>query len=296
VLDARWRLAGPPGIDDYRAGHVPGAVYIDLDDALSGKPGAGGSGGRHPLPSTAAFQEAMRAVGVSDDRAVVVYDDGDGLPAARAWWVLRYYGHPSVRVLDGGFAAWTKAGLPVTAALDLPGPPAAASDCPGPSAAASDCPGPSAAASDCPGPSAAAVPDVVAGNFTARPGHMPVIDADGAAALARDGVLIDVRTPERYRGETEPIDPVAGHIPGAVNLPIGDTAYPGGTYRSAAGLTEAFAAVGADPSRQVGAYCGSGVTAARGVLALTIAGIPASLYVGSWSDWISDPSRPIATS
>jgi thiosulfate/3-mercaptopyruvate sulfurtransferase len=197
----------------------------------------------------------MRAVGVSDDRAVVVYDDGDGLPAARAWWVLRYYGHPSVRVLDGGFAAWTKAGLPVTASM----------------------------------------PDAVAGDFTARAGHMPVIDAVGAAALAPDGILVDVRTPERYRGETEPVDPVAGHIPGAVNLPIAGTANPDGTYRSPADLTAAFAAIGVDPSQQVGAYCGSGVTAARAVLALTIAGIPASLYVGSWSDWISDPSRPVAT-
>jgi thiosulfate/3-mercaptopyruvate sulfurtransferase len=253
VLDARWRLAGPPGLDDYRAGHVPGAVYIDLERALSGKPGAGG---RHPLPSPAAFQDAMRAAGVSDDRAVVVYDDGDGLPAARAWWVLRYYGHPSVRVLDGGFAAWTRTALPVTTS----------------------------------------VPDTVTGDFTARPGDLPLLDAAGAAALARDGILVDVRTPERYRGETEPVDPVAGHIPGAVNFPIAGTASPDGTgtYRSPADLAEAFAAIGAGPSQQVGAYCGSGVTAARGVLALMIAGIPASLYVGSWSDWISDPSRPIA--
>ncbi len=253
VLDARWRLAGPPGLDDYRAGHVPGAVYIDLDRALSGKPGAGG---RHPLPSSDAFQDAMRAAGVRDDGAVVVYDDGDGLPAARTWWVLRYYGHPSVRVLDGGFAAWTRTGLPVTTSA----------------------------------------PDTVAGDFTARPGHMPLLDAAGAAALARDGILIDVRTPERYRGETEPVDPVAGHIPGAVNFPIAGTADPDGTgaYRSPADLAAAFAAIGAGPSQQVGAYCGSGVTAARGVLALAIAGIPASLYVGSWSDWISDPSRPIA--
>lgn len=254
VIDARWRLAGPPGIDDYRAGHIPGAVYLDLDEALSGPPGPG----RHPLPSAVAFQASMRAAGVRCGVPVVVYDDGDALPAARAWWLLRYFGHDQVRVLDGGFPAWQRAGLPVSAAM----------------------------------------PAVAAGDFTARPGGMPLLDADAAAALASSGTLIDVRAGERYRGETEPIDPVAGHIPGAVNLPISETANPDGTFRSADELTATFAALGlgADvPQADVGAYCGSGVTAARGVLALAIAGIPAALYVGSWSDWISDPTRPIAT-
>ncbi|HZR52141.1 MAG TPA: sulfurtransferase [Streptosporangiaceae bacterium] len=272
VLDARWRLAGPPGVDDYRAGHIPGAVYLDLDRDLSAPPGPG----RHPLPSSLAFQASMRLAGVSSGVPVVVYDDGDALPAARAWWLLRYFGHSHVRVLDGGFPAWQRAGLPISVA----------------------------------------VPSVPVGDFTARPGGMPLLDADAAAELASgDGVLIDVRTGERYRGETEPIDPVAGHIPGAVNLPISETANGDGTFRSADELAETFAALGVShagvggphtgvgvphagvgvPHAGVGAYCGSGVTAARGVLALAIAGIPAALYVGSWSDWISDPTRPIAT-
>ena len=268
VLDVRWRLAGPPGIDSYHAGHVPLAVFVDLDRDLSGTPGPGG---RHPLPSAASFQTAMRAAGVRDGHPVVVYDDGDSVPAARAWWLLRYFGHDRIRVLDGGYRAWTEAGGSVTAADAL-----------------------------------AAVP---AGDFVARPGGMPVVDASGAAALARDGVLIDVRTPERYRGEHEPVDPVAGHIPGAVNVPVAETGNADGTFKEPAELAKLFASAGVSPpgavgsgavgsgavgSGAVGAYCGSGVTAARGVLALALAGLPAALYVGSWSNWITDSSRPIA--
>ncbi|HEX6528050.1 MAG TPA: sulfurtransferase [Streptosporangiaceae bacterium] len=271
VLDVRWRLAGPPGIESYRAGHVPLAVFVDLDRDLSG---AAGPGGRHPLPSPASFQAAMRAAGVRDGYPVVVYDDGDSVPAARAWWLLRYFGHDRVRVLDGGFRAWADSGLEVTAADVAPAP------------------GDSAGwrGDDPPYPP-----------FVARPGGMPVVDASGAAALARDGVLIDVRTPERYRGKHEPVDPVAGHIPGAVNVPITETGNADGTFKAPAELAKLFASVsaggggpGASGSGAVGAYCGSGVTAARGVLALALAGIPAALYVGSWSNWITDPSRPVA--
>jgi thiosulfate/3-mercaptopyruvate sulfurtransferase len=252
IIDARWRLGGPPGIDDYNVGHIPGAAYINLSHDLSGTPGPQG---RHPLPDTAVFQAVMRAAGVWDGHAVVVYDDGDGLPAARTWWSLRYFGHDDVRVLDGGYRAWTAAGLDSTTPV--------------------------------PGGN---------GDFTASPGHMPVLDVAGAQALARDGLLLDVRAAERYRGETEPIDPVAGHIPGAVNAPIANTANPDGTYRPPAELREYFASLRtAAPNADgaVGTYCGSGVTAARGVLALALAGIPAALYVGSWSNWIADPSRPI---
>jgi len=253
VLDVRWRLGGPPGLDSYHAGHIPGAVFIDLDHDLSAPPGPGG---RHPLPGPAAFERSMRAAGVSEGQPVVVYDDGDGLPAARAWWTLRYFGHSPVRVLDGGYRAWTGAGL---------------------------------TASD-------AELAVLPGSFTARPGGMPLADAARAAALASSGVLIDVRAPERYRGETEPIDPVAGHIPGAVNVPITQTANADGTFKDPAALAAVFASAGVTPddAPEVGAYCGSGVTAARGVLALAIAGIPAALYAGSWSEWITDPSRPVA--
>jgi thiosulfate/3-mercaptopyruvate sulfurtransferase len=253
VLDVRWQLGGPPGIDSYRRGHLPTAVFTDLDRDLAGPPGPGG---RHPLPEPAAFQAAMRAAGVRQDRAVVVYDDGDSTIAARGWWTLRYYGHQNVRVLDGGYRAWVGAGLAVTQAE----------------------------------------PEPVAGDFTARPGHMPTLDAAGAQATARTGRLLDARSAERYRGETEPIDPVAGHIPGAVSAPTVGNVNADGTFVGAAELAARFAALGVTgDGTPVGAYCGSGVTAAHEVLALALAGLPAALYVGSWSNWVADPDRPVAT-
>jgi thiosulfate/3-mercaptopyruvate sulfurtransferase len=251
LLDVRWRLGGPPGLDIYREGHLPGAVFVDLDRDLAAPPGPAG---RHPLPDPAAFQEAMRAAGVSQDRPVVVYDDRDATAAARAWWLLRYHGHENVRVLDGGYRAWLAAGLPVSSAD----------------------------------------PAVKPGDFTARPSRMPVLDAAGAESTARTGLLLDARAGERYRGERELVDPVAGHIPGAVSAPTADNVNPDGTFRSTAELAARFAALGAQ-ANSVGAYCGSGVTAAHEVLALALAGIPAALYVGSWSNWITDPARPVAT-
>ena len=254
LLDVRWRLGGPPGLEAYRRGHLPGAVFTDLDRDLAGPPGRAG---RHPLPDPVAFQAAMRAAGVSSRRPVVVYDDGDAMSAARGWWTLRYFGHPDVRVLDGGYRAWTGAGLAVTAAEPAAGP----------------------------------------GDFTAEPGHLPVLDAAGAAEIARTGRLLDARAGERYRGETEPVDPVAGHIPGAVSAPTSGNVNPDGTFKDSAELTARFAALGAVPgtAAPIGSYCGSGVTAAHEVLALALAGIPAALYVGSWSDWVTDPARPMAT-
>ncbi len=249
LLDVRWRLGGPPGLDSYREGHLPGAVFIDLDRDLAAPPGPAG---RHPLPAPAAFQAAMCAAGVSEDHPVVLYDDRDATAAARGWWLLRYYGHPDVRVLDGGYQAWLAAGLPVSQADPAADP----------------------------------------GTFIARPGHLPVLDAEGAAQLARTGLLLDARAGERYRGEHEPVDPVAGHIPGAVSAPTAANLNPDGTFRGPADLADRFAAFGA--VSDVGAYCGSGVTAAHEVLALALAGIPAALYVGSWSNWITDPARPVA--
>lgn len=252
VIDVRWRLAGPPGRDDYAAGHVPGAVYLDIDTDLCGPPG---KGGRHPLPDPDDLQRVLRAAGVREGRPVVVYDLGDGLPAARAWWTLRWAGHEAVRVLDGGFPAWVAAGLPVTTE----------------------------------------VPDPAPGDLTVRPGGLPVLDAAAAGRLATEGVLIDVRAAPRYRGEVEPVDPVAGHIPGAVNLPTTDHVEAGGRLRAARALKARFAEVGVDEGVPVGAYCGSGITAAHTVLALHLAGrTDAALYVGSWSEWITDPDRPVA--
>jgi thiosulfate/3-mercaptopyruvate sulfurtransferase len=262
LLDVRWKIGGPPGIDSYRAGHMPGAVFVELDIALAGPPGAGG---RHPLPETADFEAAMRAAGVHADQRVVVCDESDGTIAARAWWLLRYHGHRQVQVLDGGFRAWQAAGMPVST---QDASPEAASD------------------------------------FTARPGHMAMVDAAGAAELAGSGILLDARAPARYRGETEPIDPVAGHIPGALSAPTAENVTAGGQFKSAAELRARFSALGVEfgadsgespGGRPVGAYCGSGVTAAHEVLALELAGSPAALYVGSWSGWIADPDRPVAT-
>jgi len=253
LLDVRWRLGGPPGIDAYCAGHLPRSVFVDLDTDLAAAPGPAG---RHPLPPAGSFQAAMRRAGVSDGGAVVVYDDADATAAARAWWLLRYFGHSGCQVLDGGYQAWLAAGGQVATGECRPG----------------------------------------AGDFTARPGHMPVLDADGAASLARRGALLDARARDRYRGEREPIDPVAGHIPGALSAPTTANIGPDGRFLPAAGLRARFAALGtAADAGLVGAYCGSGVTAAHEVLALELAGIPASLYVGSWSNWVADPARPVAT-
>ena len=252
LLDVRWRLGGPPGRDDYLAGHLPGAVFVDLDRDLAGPPGAGG---RHPLPDPVDAQAALRLLGVRDERPVVVYDGADGSVAARAWWVLRWLGHADVRVLDGGLPAWEAAGLPVeTGAVDP-----------------------------------------VPGDLTARPGAMPVLDAAGAAMVARTGRLLDARAVERYRGEVEPVDPVAGHVPGAVSAPLTGNTGDDGRFLPPDMLRERFAALGVEPGVAVGAYCGSGVNAAQTVLALELAGVAGALYVGSWSEWVTDPRRPVAT-
>jgi thiosulfate/3-mercaptopyruvate sulfurtransferase len=251
VLDCRWTLAGGADRDGYGKGHLPGAVFVDLDRELAAPPGAGG---RHPLPAPEAFQAAMRRAGVRHDRPVVAYDQGEPGGAARAWWLLGWFGHPDARVLDGGLGAWVAAGLPLTAEAADPDP----------------------------------------GDFTARPGGRSLLDAAGAARLAVAGVLLDVRAPARYQGLEEPVDPVAGHIPGARNAPMADLVGDHGLVPPAS-LRRLLDRHGARPGTPVGAYCGSGVVAAHLVLACEVVGIPASLYAGSWSDWVTDPSRPVAT-
>jgi thiosulfate/3-mercaptopyruvate sulfurtransferase len=256
VVDVQWNLtssAGPDGRDLYAAAHLPGAHHVDLDAELAGPPGPGG---RHPLPTAHAVQEAMRRCGADTESRVVVYDQGPSYAAARAWWVLRHFGLADVRVLDGGLAAWRAGGGAVTTDDTPPG-----------------------------GGTFEAVVDDCAG---------ALLDADGAAAMARDGILLDARAPERFRGETEPIDPVAGHIPGAVNAPTTDNAGTDGTFLAADELRKLFSRKGVRAGSTVGVYCGSGVTAAHEVLALHEAGIDAALYVGSWSDWITDPDRPVS--
>jgi thiosulfate/3-mercaptopyruvate sulfurtransferase len=252
VLDVRWELASGAQRDLHAEAHVPGAAFVDLDRELSGPPGPGG---RHPLPSPVDFVEAMRRAGVSREQPVVVYDAATSLAAARAWWLLRHYGHPDVRVLDGGLAAWEAAGGLLASGPETP-------------------------------PS---------GDFAGEPGSMAVLDADAAAALARAGVLLDARAAERFRGDVEPMDPVGGHIPGARNLPMAAQLDPTGRFRDPRELHDGFAAAGIGPAVDVGAYCGSGITAAHTVLALQLAGLEGALYPGSWSEWVTDPRRPVAT-
>ncbi|MHC3473121.1 sulfurtransferase [Streptomyces sp. 7R007] len=252
LLDVRWQLslAQTPfdGRAEYAAGHLPGAVYVDLDTELAAGPG---ERGRHPLPDLEVFGAAMRRAGVSAGTPVVVYDGGLGWGAARAWWLLRWTGHPDVRVLDGGLPAWE-------------------------------------------GPLETSVPTPAEGDFRPVAGETGLLDPNGAAALARSGVLLDARAGERYRGEVEPIDRVGGHIPGAVSAPTNENVGEDGRFLPAERLAERFKSLGAGEGSHVGVYCGSGVSAAHEVLALAVAGIPAALYVGSWSEWSSDPSRPVA--
>ncbi|GAA2035294.1 sulfurtransferase [Agromyces tropicus] len=255
VLDVRWTLARPDGRDAYRAGHIPTAVYVDLDGELADH-GAVGEG-RHPLPDEAAFTRAMRRWGLRDGDAAIVVDDASGMSAARAWWLLRHAGFADARLLDGGLAAWVAAGLPLEEGDVEPEP----------------------------------------GDATAAFGAMPVVDLDEADALGAGdaGVLLDARAGERYRGEVEPIDPRAGHIPGAVSAPTAENLDVDGRFRSPDELRERFAALGIDDAHPVAAYCGSGVTAAHEVAALAIAGIDAALYPGSFSQWANRPERPVAT-
>lgn len=252
LLDVRWQLGGPDQLPAYEAGHLPGAVYVDLDRELAGP---AGSGGRHPLPDPEAFGAVMRRAGVSAQTPVVVYDGGQGWAAARAWWLLRWTGHPGVRVLDGGLPAWTAAGGTVTAERVTP----------------------------------------EEGDFKPTSGAIGLLDADGAAERARAGVLLDARAGERYRGEVEPIDPVGGHIPGALSAPTAENVGPDGRFLPAAELRARFTGLGASEGTPVGVYCGSGVSGAQQVLALEVAGITADLYAGSWSEWSADPARPVAT-
>ncbi|TRY20280.1 sulfurtransferase [Tessaracoccus rhinocerotis] len=211
--------------------------------------------GRHPLPTPEQLQQAARRWGLDDGDTVVVHDADTGVAAARAWWLLRHAGMADVRILDGGLAAWRAVGGAVESGTVEPEP----------------------------------------GNVRLGWGHMPVVDIDEAAALPGGGILLDVRAPERYRGEVEPMDPVAGHIPGAVNAPNLDLLGPDGTFRTPEEIRDLLGGLGVDGRRPVAAYCGSGVNAAHAVAAMESAGLRAALYPGSWSQWSNTPGRPIGT-
>lgn len=249
ILDVRWELGRPDGRQAYEAGHLPGAVYASLEDELTDHAVPGR--GRHPLPSGRAVEAAARRWGIGQDTTVVAYDDWNRAGSARAWWVLKAAGLADVRILDGGLAAWTAAG----GALET-------------------------------GPVTPAPGDVSVAHDDLYAGAMPTLTADDAAGLGAR--LVDARAPERFRGDAEPVDPVAGHIPGATNVPSTLLLDADGRFRDGAELSQA--ARGA-----AGAYCGSGVTASVVVAALAAAGVRAALFPGSWSQWCAEPGRPVAT-
>jgi thiosulfate/3-mercaptopyruvate sulfurtransferase len=254
VVDCRASLQNAAaGRQAYAKAHIPGARFADLLEDLSG-PIEAGKTGRHPLPDVDRFAAKLRRWGIGAGTQVVAYDDAAGAFAARLWWLLRWLGHDPVAVLDGGLPAWLAEGRPLT--LDLP--------------------------------------TVAHGNFT--PQLHPELLASAAELMAPQSVerkLFDARTPERFRGDVEPIDPVAGHIPGAINLPFADNLRDG-RFRPAAELRARLTqALGGAAPEQAVIYCGSGVTACHDVLAFAHAGLPLPrLYAGSWSEWITDPARP----
>ena len=256
ILDVRWSLAGADRTA-FENGHIPGAAFCDLEQDLSDHARSAEEAGRHPLPSSDRFTASMQALGVSSDSLVVVYDERDSISAARAWWCLTYFGHTNVRVLDGGFSSWVNEGNAVTAQVN----------------------------------------DVVTHGepFIAVAGHMPTVTIDEVAS-GEGIVLVDVRAAARFRGEFEPVDPVPGHIPGAINSPTLDLVEPDGRFLGLEALLARFEAAGVlgDSDVPVVAYCGSGVTAAHTVLALHLVGKSAALFPGSYSQWCRDLDRPVA--
>lgn len=258
VLDVRWVLGEATQRQAYDAEHIPGASWVEFEEALTGTPG---EGGRHPMPDAEAFGAHMRAAGVSNDRAVVVYDAGNSLAAARARFLLRHFGHEDVQVLDGGLAAWKKAGFEVVSTAD----------------------------------------DDLAdgeGDFFPTEPTQRVIDADEAARFAEEHqhALIDARAPERFAGRVEPVDPVAGHIPGATNVPALSMLRKSGRFLEPDDIQLKLTAAGLKAGHDVAVYCGSGVQAAHLALAIELSGMHLSpaVYVGSWSHWITDPERAVA--
>lgn len=251
LLDVRWALGRDDGAQRYAAGHLPGAVFVDLERELSAAPGE--HTGRHPLPLPADFETAARRWGINPGSQVVVYDDSGALAAARAWWLLQHAGFEKVQVLDGGLGAWMEAGGELALGYERPAP----------------------------------------GTVSLSWGRMPIVEFEELGTLS--GTLVDSRATARYLGIEEPVDPVAGHIPGALNRPTTDNLDSRMRFRDPAVLRGEFAKLGAD-QRGSAAYCGSGITAAHQVLAAAAAGIALALYPGSWSEYCSYPHAEVATS
>lgn len=262
VLDVRWagvgRPAGKPdGREAFELGHIPGAVYVDLDTELALPPERRRpEDGRHPLPELEELQEAARRWGIDAGDTVVVYDDLKNLSSARAWWLLRYAGVADVRLLDGSLRAWTGAGNPLeTGTGDAPVP----------------------------------------GTVTLAYGALPVLPLEDVAEFTESGVLLDARAADRFRGEVEPVDPRAGHIPGAVSAPTAANVGADGRFLTPGELRARFEELGVTDASPVAAYCGSGVTAAHEAVALTLAGFEPAVYPGSFSQWSNHLGLPVET-
>jgi len=251
LLDVRWVLGRDDGAQQYAQGHLPGAVFVDMERELSSA--VGEHTGRHPLPLPADFEASARRWGITDQSHVVVYDDSGSLAAARAWWLLRHAGFENVQVLDGGLEAWKQASGQISTQAAQVNP----------------------------------------GTVSLSWGRMPVVEFEELDSLT--GVLIDSRATVRYLGISEPVDPVAGHIPGALNRPTTDNIDEQARFYSPQVLRAAFEKLGAQQPGSA-AYCGSGITAAHQVLAAASAGIELGLYPGSWSEYCSYPQAPVATS
>jgi thiosulfate/3-mercaptopyruvate sulfurtransferase len=258
IVDCRFELMRPEqGRADYLAGHIPGAVYADLDRDLAAP--VTPATGRHPLPEPQVFAATLGRWGITPDSPVVAYDQAGGAIAARLWWMLRgWFGHRQVRVLDGGYAAWQRENLPTSTA----------------------------------------VPEIEPGTYPANPDDRMIVRTEELPELLEQGeLLVDARDPDRFAGRREPIDTVAGHVPGAVNFPLGTSLREDGTWRSPEALAGAWEPLlGGRPGRSWITMCGSGVTACHLALSAERAGFRAPrLYAGSFSEWIRDPARPVAT-
>jgi thiosulfate/3-mercaptopyruvate sulfurtransferase len=258
VVDCRFDLSQPKkGRTEYLAGHIPGALHADLDQDLAGP--VTKDSGRHPLPDTNVFKATLQGWGIGPGTQVVVYDYASGALAARLWWMLRWFGHSQVAVLNGGLKAWL--------------------------------------AGD--GTLATEVPEFAESSLPEAPDRGRVITTDEVCSMLGKGdemCLVDARDRARFNGQTEPIDPVAGHVPGAINFPFAENLNADGTWKSSPELRQAWAGLlGSDTPAPFSVMCGSGVTACHLVLSAAIAGLPEPrVYIGSWSEWLLDEARPVA--